>query len=267
MLTGLSKASILKRACLLIGFLAAATFSWGKEGIRLSAWSTATADRIAVEQRIDGMLNRVDRSGQDLRTLRVIFRKTQREFLRHYKPYAAINELSRGTYDCLTATSLFVEVLDRTGFRYRIIETTYHIFLMVNTTSGEVLLETTDRFGGLVVDPEKIQERIAAFKASPLAANSYRFNFDVFREISAPELDGLLYFNQAVNAYNARDWKTCAEKIQLSASSYSTPRIKALATVLLQTIAVTDVADEDRDLIRTTLKEIADWREAELAAR
>lgn len=220
--------------------------------------STGTAS--VLDERIDRVLSKVSRQKEqqtDREVLHSIFKRTQKEFLHRYKPYADLNELVKGDFDCLTATSLFATVLTRAGFDFRIIETNYHIFLLVSTAEGEVLLETTDRFAGFVTSGEAIAKKIEGYRNQlPETTSdrvSYLYCFDVFGEIETTELTGLLYFNQAVKAYNAGSWLSCSEKIRLAGRNSSSPRIAALASVLLCKISVTEIDEAERDAIKSNL--------------
>jgi hypothetical protein len=99
---------------------------------------------------------------------------------------------------CIAA--LFSHVLERLNFRYEIIETNYHIFLIVQTSRGEVLLETTDRWGGFVTDKDAIAKRTGDYRSNQLVSNDsdkkYQYSFKLYQAISPEKLTGLLYFNQ-----------------------------------------------------------------------
>src|SRR5690349_20425970 len=124
-------------------------------------WLSSSNARV-VDERIERMLTRISRHEQsdDRDRLLVIFKKTQKEFLHRYDAMADMDELATGDFNCLTATSLFAEILTRAGFSFKIIETNYHIFLLTSTSSGEVLIETTDRFSGFITSPEEINQRM-----------------------------------------------------------------------------------------------------------
>ncbi len=103
------------------------------------------------EERIDNFILRLEekRTPSDINFLRKAFIETHRKFLKKYSQYSDISQVfTTGKYDCLTATSIYSVVLDRLNFDYNIIETNYHIFIVVNTSHGEVLLETTDLWNG-----------------------------------------------------------------------------------------------------------------------
>lgn len=178
-------------------------------------------------------------------SLRVIFRKTQKVFLKSYKAYSGIDELfSVGNYDCLSATALLSLMLDEAGYAYSIMETNYHVFLLVQTSHGEVLLESTDRFGGLVSDPTAIADRIQAYRNQAPAISSnhgqsyYRYNCDLYRAIDREELIGLIYYNKAVVAYNNSDWQQSLEFVEKARQRYASPRCEELEMLLqMQTTA------------------------------
>lgn len=209
----------------------------------------------------------------DFDYLRQLFQTTHRTTLKTYRQYANLDEILSGSYDCLTATAWFSALLQQKGYDFDIIETNYHIFLMVRTSKGEVLLETTDRFDGFETNLERIQARIGSYRSTLLASSSqgqlnYRYSADLFRKIEPSQLKGLLYFNQAVKAYNARDWKLCARKLNDAKSSYETPRVAELAAILLQTLPFTDTLNTAEKLeIRGWFKEYEGILNLPLASR
>ena len=138
-------------------------------------------DGVLAEQRVQNLVDRLKtkRSKSDIHLLRKVFVETHKKFLKNYSQYADMNEIfSSGNYDCLTATSMYSIVLDRLDFDYSIIETNYHIFIVVNTSRGEVLLETTDPLNGFVTDSKMIDQRIGNYKQNTVAsfpANDKKF--------------------------------------------------------------------------------------------
>jgi hypothetical protein len=183
--------------------------------------------------------------------LRRTFRRVHNEFLKKYSLYADFDEtITSGRYDCLTATVLFTHVLKELGYTYDIIETNYHIFLMVYTDEGRVLLETTDRFGGLVRDENRIAEKLAAYKknlpSADISRRSYQFTFRLFQTITEEKLAGLLYFNQAVKAYNSRNWLESALSLERASAMYGSERCEELGAILLQTVLEARIDDKTK---------------------
>ncbi len=157
---------------------------------------------------------------------------------------------STGQYDCLTATALFSQVLDQLNFSYDIIETNYHIFVIVNTENGEVLLETTDRFGGFVTDKKEIIKRTGDYRKNEITANSnnfiYLYSFRLYQKITPEKLTGLLYFNQAVKAYNRHDWIVSSKLLEKSNALYPSSRCEELGAILIQTVLETSMEEKEK---------------------
>lgn len=197
------------------------------------------------EERIDNFILRLEekRTPSDINFLRKAFIETHRKFLKKYSQYSDISQVfTTGKYDCLTATSIYSVVLDRLNFDYNIIETNYHIFIVVNTSHGEVLLETTDLWNGFVTDSKKIDQRIGNYKKNTVAslpANDkkfYLYHLNLYHTLQQSQLPGLLYFNQAVKAYNAGEWEQCATLLDKAQAIYSSPRIAELTLILIESV-------------------------------
>ncbi len=198
----------------------------------------------------------------DQKLLRKTFHRLHSSFFKKYKAYADFNEVfTSGTYDCLTATALFSHVLERLNFSYEIIETNYHIFLIVQTPNGEVLLETTDRWGGFITDKEAIGKRTGDYrknKITAMAGNSkkifYQYSFNLYQDISPEKLTGLLYFNQAVKAYNHQDWATSSSLLEKANSLYESPRCGELGAILIRSVLESKMEEETKTRCLTYLK-------------
>lgn len=201
--------------------------------------------------------------------LHKLFRATHKHILRQYRAYASLNELVNGTYDCLTATALFTNLLTRAGFEYDVVETNYHIFLLVRTTDGEALLETTDPLNGVVVDREEIKSKVGGYRAQGTASSSYQYHREVFRKVNQKELIGLLLFNQAVNAYNTKDWALCGSRLMQSLQAYpANSRALELVPILLYSVATDkQLTEEAKKLISARLKEFEIIPGVPIAAR
>ncbi len=72
------------------------------------------------------------------RLLKKVFFQVHKEYLKEYVPYQSFQDLfETGTYGCLTGTALYAFLLEELGFEYEIIETNYHMFLLVNADGHE----------------------------------------------------------------------------------------------------------------------------------
>ncbi len=197
-------------------------------------------------------------SGQKL--LRKAFHRMHKVFLKKYEAYAGFDEVfTSGHYDCLTATALFSRVLEQLNYPCKIIETNYHIFLMVQTAEGNVLLETTDRFTGFITGEEAIASRTNDYQKNILAGDHskvvyYQYAFNLYQQISAEKLNGLLYFNQAVKAYNHHEWIASACMLQKADVLYPSQRCEELGALLIQTILAGSPDEKTKEVCLTHLK-------------
>jgi len=172
-----------------------------------------------------------------------VFRKVHANYLKKYEAYAGLDKLfENGTYDCLTATALFSEVLSGLDYSFRIIETNYHIFILVTTQEQVVLMETTDRARGFVTDEKEIAKRTAGYRTNDLVNKTsgetyqYRYRCNLYQEVSVDHLSGLLVFNQAVKSYNTGDWLASARSLEVAHGLYATGRCYELSDILVKTL-------------------------------
>lgn len=221
----------------------------------LSAWLSTTACSVKEQsedsRRLNAFVDGISTSGNEIKQLRKIFRGLHTAFLKHYEAHSDFNAIfTSGHYDCLTATALLCNVLDKFHYSYDIIETNYHIFLIVKTSGGEVMIESTDAIGGLIVNKRTIQERIAQYQKNiPVTSSSgyvFQYPFSLFQKISKNNLNGLLFFNQAVKAYNRQDWETCATLLEKAHAHYASPRCSALRSLLNQTITLSSLNEKTK---------------------
>jgi hypothetical protein len=224
--------------------------------------ATSTPQNVLLtESRINNFIRELkgNKPTSDIQLLKRVFHRTQKVFLHQYASYADFSEIfDSGQYDCLTATSLFSVILDELNFKYSIIETNYHIFLVVKTSRGEVLLETTDRFNGFVRNEKEIHQRIGTYRkgvtVEPDNQNIYHYSCDLYREVNPGQLPGLLYYNQAVKAYNAGRLEKCGELLTKAKSIYDTPRIGEFASIFLKSVVESTLDDP------TKLRIIRQWK-------
>jgi hypothetical protein len=185
--------------------------------------------------------------------LRYTFREAHRSLLKNYKAYSQFPEIfDSGNYDCLSATSLFSLVLDEFGFEYKIIETNYHIFILVEGDQGQILLESTDKSNGIISDDQILRERLSGYRANgQLSASSedkyyYQYDLDLYQQVMPQQLTGLLYFNQAVTDFNDNNLVACSQKLKKAIRIYNTPRIAEFAVILVNKIADSDLKEEEK---------------------
>ena len=213
------------------------------------------------------------RGYSDKKLLKAIFKTTHQNFLKSYSQYADLGEVfTSGKFDCLTATALFSVVLDQMNFKYKIIETNYHIFILVDTSDGQVLLETTDKLFGFIHDSSEIEKRIRSYRQNTIVASSndkiyYHYSFDLFHEVGQHQLAGLLYFNQAIKAYNNGDLLACADLLERSKRIYESPRVEELAIVLVKSILESNLSTDVKNQVIHHYKNIIMGKNSPIASR
>lgn len=216
----------------------------------LNSFLSTDDQHITTDLSFDSFLKKLERKQTSIKKekdfVRFIFSKTHHEYLKEYQPYASFNDLfGNGAYNCLTGTILYSLILNHFDIPFEVIETNYHIFITVETKQGKILLEATDPIGGFVDTPNGIETRIATYKQNALTASNsklayHKFNFDLFNKVSMEELQGLLYYNKAVDSFNHQQLKDAVEFLVKAHELYTSSRIQEFSTILLQAIQQSD---------------------------
>ncbi len=206
------------------------------------------------------------------KTLQRLFRGVHTNFLKKYEAYSNFDELfTEGKFDCLTATALFSHLLTEMNYDFDVIETNYHIFILVKTSQGEVMLETTDRLAGFVTDPEIIANRTEEYSKNVLASRKgekilYKYSFSLYQKVPTDKLSGLLIYNQAVKEYNREDWLACARSLEDAYAHYPTTRCEELGDILIRTLMEREVAEQVKRECLVHLKPVFMAKTGTLAA-
>lgn len=231
----------------LAGILVVASVANGQHASLLeNYWQTdqTQVDQNLLVAKIDAIISKIDVNSKksDLLILKSVFNITHRQLLKEYNQYAGFGEIFQsGQYDCLTATALYSLLLTQLGFQHKIIETNYHIFLLVESADGEILMESTDPLSGFEYHKDKIEARIKAYKVNQeITANdkiNYSFAYYLFNEVTPQQLTGLLYYNQCVKAFNEQQWSKAIQLLSIAKVFYNSPRTKEMENLLLTVIA------------------------------
>jgi hypothetical protein len=178
----------------------------------------------------------------DSKFLRYVFTKTHQRYLKHYETYAGFNELTiNGNYNCLTGTALYALILDQLGYEFRIIETNYHIFLVVNSKEGQILFEATDPAKGFISDAAAVAKRMSAYKENQTTQlesgkNYYLYSFKLFNEVNLDQMAGLLYYNEAIEEFNDHHFQDAVADLDKAMSLYNSPRIAEFSKIILLSV-------------------------------
>lgn len=198
------------------------------------------------------------KKSHDLRLVKTLFNKAHQDFLKNYKAYSQVEDIfEKGNYDCLSGTYFLTRALDDIGLEYKIFETNYHIFLMVQTQRGEIMLESTDPINGFTTNKEAITEKIARYqqvKRSAPGTQLYLSDLRMFHELRADQLPGLLYFNKAVEAFHSNDLKVSCAYLEQAWKIYDNQRIEFFTPILIQTIAASTLDKSDKEKLTNLLQ-------------
>jgi hypothetical protein len=195
--------------------------------------------------------------------LRTIFNRVHRKFLKTYEDYVPFGNLfSSGSYNCLTAAALYALILDHFGYDYHVMETNYHIFILVATEDGKVLLETTDPQYGFVTNADEIAEKIKRYQEHKIEVSSgkksiYKFQFELFNEVALEEITGLLYYNLAIDAYNKKEIDQSVSFLDKASWYYKSERIEEFSRVILLTLLHSDLEATTKEAYLNKIKSLA----------
>ena len=152
------------------------------------------------------------------------------KLLKKYSEYASINQtIESGAYDCVTGTAIYALFFTELAIPYSVIETNYHIYVLVFPgTENEVLVETTDPIGGFITSPQEIEARKQLYAQSNTETQEGQVNlaWDVQASLKGTELMGVLIFNQSIKQYNLGNKEEAIQLATEALSYYASNRIR-----------------------------------------
>jgi hypothetical protein len=240
----------------------------------LTAYSGVEGGKAASFKKVFDHLNKVSEkrpAHADPYFLSHVFAKTHNRFLKNYKTSATFNDLFKnGNYNCLTGTALYALILEHLGYDYRIIETNYHIFLLVETSKGEALIETTDPLTGFVTDAREISSRISRYMLNTVAEASnkktyYQYHVSLYNAIGLENLTGLLHYNIAVNAYNSHDFTAAVSHLESTRSFYHSKRIEEFSAILLTTLGNAPMDEQVKEDLARRIQSVKSTKQPSVA--
>lgn len=171
--------------------------------------------------------------------VRYLFAKTHHEFFLRYQEDASFRDLmSNGIYNCLTGTALLGLLLEHHGIQYKIVETNYHVFLLVD--QGSILLETTD-MNGFVDDPKVIEECIAKYQRLSVEKKQaskmyYEYPTSNLGSVSSTGMLGLLHYNQSVKYYNEQKFELAVSHLRHALLLHRSEKMLVFLELMIETI-------------------------------
>lgn len=250
--------------CFLLGFslkgLAQETFDT-KEGLVFESeaektfWSSGTEDPFQLFRAVQAkesetsekwtsLIQELDakakKKGDELNFLRQIFQRTHQVLLKKYIKHSTFNNmLSEGKYDCVSGSAALGLLLERYGYFFDIVETDYHVFIVVNIKGKDIVLESTLPVGGMITTPSEVEKYLDAYKPeefSKLKALNQGLagpNIDysdnsIFRKVNLQQLAGLQYYNDAIVHFNSQAFGPAIEQLSKAYLLYPSDRILGL---------------------------------------
>ncbi|MFT7032483.1 MAG: hypothetical protein ACJA2S_000983 [Cyclobacteriaceae bacterium] len=122
--------------------------------VLMSINNVKSADLIAIDkdvfdQKIEKLKQIPVPRKKKVKYLKNLYLEIHKQFLTNYEPinYFA-NIFKNGTYNCVTACSLYTLIFKEMGLSFFIKESPTHVFLTVYLDDEQILIETTDPIGG-----------------------------------------------------------------------------------------------------------------------
>lgn len=202
------------------------------------------ADKIVSEDAWTGLVNDLDskaaKNSADLNLLRQIFQKSHQKLFKKYEQHSTFNlMLSEGQFDCVSGSAALGMLLERYGYGFDIIETDYHVFIVVNLEGKKIVLESTLPIGGMITSPSEVEKYLNAYKpekSSTLTVLNQRLagpqidysDNAIFRKVTLTQLAGLQYYNDAIVHFNAQAFGQAVEQLSKAYLLYPSDRILSL---------------------------------------
>lgn len=180
------------------------------------------------------------KKGDELNLLRMIFQKTHQKLLKKYELHSTFNAmLSEGKFDCVSGSAALGLLLERYGYSFDIVETDFHVFIVVNMEGKKVVLESTLPIGGMITSPSEVQAYLDAYKADEssklkvlnqgLAGQPIDYSDNsIFRIVNLKQLAGLQYYNDAIVHFNAQAFGQAVDQLSKAYLLYPSDRILGL---------------------------------------
>lgn len=181
-----------------------------------------------------------NKSRNELAFLRTLFQKTHKRVLKNYVQHSTFNDLlSNGNFDCVSGSAALGILLKRYGYEFDIIETDYHVFIMVNLEDKNLILESTLPIGGMITSPSEVQAYLNSYQPkdnSELSIYNKRLGDStieiidntIFRKVNMNQLAGLLYYNDAILEFNSQKYNKAANQLTKAYVLYPSARISGL---------------------------------------
>ena len=176
----------------------------------------------------------------ELKFLRQIFQKTHQRLLRKYEQHSSFNSmLEDGKFDCVSGSAAIGMFLNRYGYKFEVVETDYHVFVVTQIKDKQIILESTLPVGGMITTPSEVEAYLDSYKPEKFAQlkklnqtiagpNIDYSDNAIFRKVTLLELAGLQYYNDAIVHFNAQAYGKAVHQLSKAYLLYPSDRIDGL---------------------------------------
>lgn len=181
-----------------------------------------------------------EKKGTHRNLLRQIFEKSHQQLFKTYEQHSTFNAmLDEGKYDCVSASAALALLLGRYDFDYKVVETDYHVFIVVNHEGKDIILESTLPVGGMITAPSEVASYLEGYNAGDsvqLKSFSQRLGGPktdlsdnaIFRKVNLTQLAGLQYYNDAISHFNEQSFEKASTQLTKALWLYNSERIEGL---------------------------------------
>lgn len=176
------------------------------------------------------------------RFLKSLYYRTEMYLLEEYEQYSLLEEvMQQGKFDCVSGSLLLASLLDRFDIPYKIMETSHHVFVIVEQGGEKIILESTGGIDGFISTPSEVKNYLGMFapdQTPNLNLNPTIREFEsilsptIYREISISQLKGLEHFNRAILYNNEGNYSAAMAQLGEAKRYYLCDRVMAMDNLL-----------------------------------
>lgn len=204
----------------------------------VQADQSASADKWL--ELVDDLDQKAASKRNDIKFIRQVFEKTHQKLLKKYEQHSTFNSmLNEGKFDCVSGSAALSLLLERYGYTFDIVETDYHVFIVINLSGQKVVLESTLPIGGMITSQSEVKKYIDSYKPAEFALlKAYNQSLggieieysdnSIFRKVNLRQLAGLQYYNDAIVHFNSQAFNHAADQLSKAYLLYPSDRILGL---------------------------------------
>jgi hypothetical protein len=176
------------------------------------------------------------------RFLKSLYYRTEMYLLEEYQQYSLLEDvMQQGKFDCVSGSLLLASLLDRFEIPYKIMETSHHVFVIVEQGGEKIILESTGGIDGFISAPAEVKNYLSVFgpdQTPSLNLNPTFREFEsilspsIYRQISISQLKGLEHFNRAIFYNNEGNLSAAIEQLDEAKRYYPCDRVIAMDNLL-----------------------------------